>query len=82
MAAAGAGRAGEDADRLAAHLLAAYAQAAGVDQEQLGRRSAVFEALSLTRLAMRRWSALQPERLGEVLRLMTEHRSPVPETAA
>jgi hypothetical protein len=82
VAAAGARRAGEDADRLAAHLLAAYAQAAGVDQEQLGRRSAVFEALSLTRLAMRRWSALQPERLGEVLRLMTEHRSPVPETAA
>jgi ABC-type multidrug transport system fused ATPase/permease subunit len=81
VAAAGAGRAGQEADRLAAHLLAAYARAAGADPEQLGRRTAVFEALGLARIAMRRWASLEPDRLEEVLRLMTERRSPVAETA-
>jgi hypothetical protein len=41
----------------------------------------VYEALSLTRIAMHRWAALDPAGLAAVLRLRTERRSPVPETA-
>jgi ABC-type multidrug transport system fused ATPase/permease subunit len=81
MAVAEAGQAGHDADRLAAHVLEAYAQAAGVDQEQLSRRVAVFEALSLTRIALRRWAALEPAALTKVLQLMNDRRSLVAETA-
>jgi hypothetical protein len=81
VAVAKAGQAAPDADRLATHLLEAYAQAAEVDLEQLSRRTAVFEALSLTRIALRRWAALDPAGLAQVLQLMGERRSPVAETA-
>jgi hypothetical protein len=70
------------ADRLAALVLATYAEAAGIDLDQLRRRSAVFEALSLARIALRSWEELEVARLIDVLRLMDTRPSPVPETAA
>ena len=58
-------------------FLAAYAEAAGADPEQLRRRVAVFEALSLARIALRSWEKLKVARLIDVLRLMDRHPGPI-----
>jgi aminoglycoside phosphotransferase (APT) family kinase protein len=68
-------------DRLAGVVLAAYADAAGVELDPLRRRVAVFEAISLARTALRSWEKLKVARLLDVLRLMHERPNLVRETA-
>jgi hypothetical protein len=78
VAVADVGGSAQDAEAAVARFLDAYAEAAGADRDLLGRRAALHEALVLARLAVRRWSGIDPAGLAAVLRLMGERRSPAP----
>jgi ABC-type multidrug transport system fused ATPase/permease subunit len=59
------------ADELAADLLAAYAEAAGLaDHDRLRERVAAFESVSLARMALRGWKKRKLARLEDTLRVM------------
>ncbi|HEV8653599.1 MAG TPA: phosphotransferase [Actinomycetes bacterium] len=67
------------AGQLGARFLDAYAEAAGADRAELLDRAAVYEMVSLLRLAFHSWQKLKRSRLEHVVDVLDER---VPELAA
>lgn len=70
------------ADELGARFLSTYIEAAGLDpaaEEHVRARTAVYEIISLLRLALHSWQKLKPARIQNVLAVLEERAAWLPQ---